>query len=75
MSVTWLSVGAFGDKMARFWITGTQLGIIKAGLTGEGKAVGNALDIIIDVIDEQFIGNFETDKDKERFERRIKKVK
>lgn len=59
----------------RFWISGVQLGIIKAGLTSsEDRVVGNALETMIDVIDKQFIGNFPTDKDKKRFKREIKKV-
>jgi hypothetical protein len=51
----------------RYWITGVQLGMLKAPTIPHS--------IIDGVVKDQFIGNFPTDKDKERFERQMKKVK
>lgn len=49
----------------RYWITGVQLAMIKMG---HG-------DIVETIVNKQFIGNYETDEDKGRFERQIKKMK
>lgn len=57
----------------RYWITGVQLGIIKARLTKTN--VHEAIKTIEEVEDKQFISNFPTDEDKKRFIEQIKKIK
>jgi len=54
----------------RYWITGVQLGILKASLLTNQKQ-----SIIDEVEENQFIGNYPTDEDKKRFEAQIKKIK
>ena len=54
----------------RYWITGIQLGLLQ-----ECDNKPYRKELIEEIIDKQFIGNFESDKDKERFEEQIKKVK
>lgn len=48
----------------RFWITGVQLGMLgsKAKQTEKNKD-----EIIDEIIENQFIGDYPTDKDKEKF--------
>ena len=51
----------------RYWVTGVQLALL----------VHNAhrVELSEDIINHQLIGNFETDKDKKRFLKEIKKVR
>ena len=57
-------------QMERYWITGVQLGLLMSiPKKKERQKVGNS------IIDNQFIGNFETDEDKKRFEAQIEKIK
>jgi hypothetical protein len=52
----------------RYWITGVQLGLlVSKGIDHEKLAD--------EITDKQFIGNFELDKDKERFEKQIRKIR
>lgn len=53
----------------RYWVTGVQLALIK-----EGTDIA-ATDAVTAVEENQFIGNFPTDADKERFIEQIKKIK
>lgn len=51
----------------RYWVTGVQLGILKAFSKGAvfEKAVGKLVD---EIIDKQFIGNFRTIEEQTNFE-------
>lgn len=58
-----------GDIMGeRYWITGVQLGLLKSQKSEQLD------ELVVEIIDNQFIGNFRTDKDKKRFEEQIKLV-
>lgn len=50
----------------RYWVTGVQLGQMK--FDGEREQV------IEKIIDDQFLGNFPTDKDKKWFSEQLKKL-
>lgn len=52
----------------RYWITGVQLGLLKSQKSEQLD------ELVVEIIDNQFIGNFRTDKDKKRFEEQIKLV-
>lgn len=59
----------------RYWITGVQLGIIKAHLS-RLPDVEQPIKVLEEVESEnQFIGNYPTDEDKKRFEAQIKEIK
>ncbi len=47
----------------RYWITGVQLGLLKLGVQGSAE------DVIKKVVDEQFIGNYRTDKEQLAFKK------
>ena len=49
----------------RYWISGTQLGLIKSPQRDN---------VIKGIIDDQFIGNFPTDMDKEWLNKQLKKL-
>jgi hypothetical protein len=58
----------------RYYVTGVQLGMIKVALEKPGVVLD--IDKLIEKItDEQFIGNFELDEDKKRFENQVKKIR
>jgi hypothetical protein len=51
----------------RYWITGVQLGAIKALLKYAGQPYG----LIDKIVENQFIGDFPTEEDKKRFKKHI----
>ena len=55
----------------RYYITGVQLGMLQNSLLGL-KTLTKLAD---DIVNKQFIGNYQTDEDKERFEEQIKRIR
>jgi hypothetical protein len=63
-----------GDIMGgRYWITGAQLGIIKANLTSMN--VNEAIRTIEQIENEQFIVGCPTDDDKKRFKNALQMIR
>ena len=61
----------------RYWITGVQVGLIRAMIGHDtnyttGKKQLKEIDKILDeIFDKQFISDFPTDKDKRRFAKKL----